>query len=629
MSNFVFLNPLWLLALFPLAAILLWLTLRSKQQTLIAPHLAKALGITNNKRQSTALSLISFCWLLAVVALAGPSFQTEARPSYSNSNARVLVMDMSMSMYATDIKPNRLTQSRYKALDLLAHWKEGSTGLVAYAGDAFTVSPLTSDSATINNLLPNLSPDIMPYLGSDAARGIQLAIEMMTHAGLAQGDIVLLTDDIDSQEQDEIEKLLAGTNWKLIIMGIGTQAGAPIVLTDGSMLKNDAGQTVVAKTNFANMQSLSQSVQGIFTPIRLDNSDIDIIVRLTQAENPNVGAQNKQTVEDRVNNGYWLLLLLIIPCLLLFRRGFIFSLVILFLPMLQSPNAEASPWLNQNQQAKQAFDNDDYQGASEQFTDLEWKGIAQYQAGDYAAAVKTLSQLPNTNVRSQYNLANAYAQNGELVEAKKRYEQVLRQQPDHADAQHNLDVVTKALQQQQQQQQQQQSESQSNKDQQQNSQQNQNSEQDSSSQPSDSNNADNQPSQSQNSKGQSEEQQTAQDNQQQSAEQSPADSKPNTEAQKSEPSQHESEQENADNSQSVDATQTQNASSDAEKEQQSVAAQAMEADSSQTIDPELRKLEQVESARDPSRLLKAQMFLQAKQREESQVQPPQNNGKKW
>lgn len=55
----------------------------------------------------------------------------------------------------------------------------------------------------------------------------------------------------------------------------------------------------------------------------------------------------------------------------------------------------------------------------------------------------------------------------------------------------------------------------------------------------------------------------------------------------------------------------------------------MEADSSQTIDPELRKLEQVESARDPSRLLKAQMFLQAKQREESQVQPPQNNGKKW
>lgn len=621
MSDFVFLNPLWLMAFFPLAAILLWLTLRSKQQTLIAPHLAKALGITNHKRQSTALSLISFCWLLAVVALAGPSFQTEARPSYSNSNARVLVMDMSMSMYATDIKPNRLTQSRYKALDLLAHWKEGSTGLIAYAGDAFTVSPLTSDSATISNLLPNLSPNIMPYLGADAARGIQLAIETMTNAGLTQGDIVLLTDDIDSQERDDIEKLLTGTAWKLIIMGIGTQSGAPIVLADGSMLKNDAGQTVVAKTNFANMQSLSQSVQGIFTPIRLDNSDIDIIARLTQAENPTVGAQNKQTVEDRVNNGYWLLPLLIIPCLLLFRRGFIFCVAILFLPMLQSPSAEASPWLNQNQQAKQAFDNEDYQGASEQFTDLEWKGIAQYQAGDYAAAVKTLSQLPNTDARSQYNLANAYAQSGELAEAKKLYEQLLRQQPDHTDAQHNLDVVTKALQQQ--------SESQSSNDQQQNSQQKQNSEQDSSSQSSDNNNADNQQSQSQNSKGKSEVQQTAQDNQQQPADQSSADSKPNDEAQKAEPSQRESEQENADNSQSADATQTQNASNDAEKEQQIAATQAMETGSSPTIDPELRKLEQVENARDPSRLLKAQMFLQAKQREENQVQPPQNNGKKW
>ncbi|WP_325205998.1 VWA domain-containing protein, partial [Vibrio sp. 03_296] len=74
-----------------------------------------------------------------------------------------LCMDMSQSMYAQDIAPSRLQQARYKALDLLPQWKEGNTALIAYAGDAYLLSPLTSDSQTLANLIQNLSPDIMPY----------------------------------------------------------------------------------------------------------------------------------------------------------------------------------------------------------------------------------------------------------------------------------------------------------------------------------------------------------------------------------------------------------------------------------------------------------------------------------
>lgn len=86
------------------------------------------------------------------------------------------MMDMSMSLYATDIKPNRLTQARYKALDLLSLWKEGLTGMVAYAGDAYTISPLTSDINTIKSQVPNLSPDIMPYQGSNAPLRLSLPL---------------------------------------------------------------------------------------------------------------------------------------------------------------------------------------------------------------------------------------------------------------------------------------------------------------------------------------------------------------------------------------------------------------------------------------------------------------------
>ena len=80
-----------------------------------------------------------------------------------------VVLDLSYSMKSADLAPSRLDRARQKILDLLAHRAEGQTGLIAYAGDAHIVTPLTDDTATIANLLPALSPDMMPVPGSDAA----------------------------------------------------------------------------------------------------------------------------------------------------------------------------------------------------------------------------------------------------------------------------------------------------------------------------------------------------------------------------------------------------------------------------------------------------------------------------
>ena len=83
-------------------------------------------------------------------------------PLYTLEKAHVLVLDLSYSMYATDLKPNRLTQAKYKAIDLIKKWHEGEKKLLAYAGDAFTISPLTADANAIINHIPHLSPNIMP-----------------------------------------------------------------------------------------------------------------------------------------------------------------------------------------------------------------------------------------------------------------------------------------------------------------------------------------------------------------------------------------------------------------------------------------------------------------------------------
>ena len=78
-----------------------------------------------------------------------------------------MVLDLSYSMNSEDLAPSRLARARQKMLDLLVQRKEGQTGLIAYAGDAHIVTPLTDDTPTIANLLPALAPDMMPVPGSD------------------------------------------------------------------------------------------------------------------------------------------------------------------------------------------------------------------------------------------------------------------------------------------------------------------------------------------------------------------------------------------------------------------------------------------------------------------------------
>ena len=120
MSEFTFTAPLFLFALIPWLVLMIWLAQRSGTQTLIAPHLAKALGFKSRQASKSSIFVASFAGIIAIIALAGPSLSLQERPVYTNTNARVLVMDMSMSMYANDVKPNRLTQARYKASDLLS-----------------------------------------------------------------------------------------------------------------------------------------------------------------------------------------------------------------------------------------------------------------------------------------------------------------------------------------------------------------------------------------------------------------------------------------------------------------------------------------------------------------------------
>ena len=201
-SEFHFIRPTWLLALFPYLIILVFM-LRNKLSrgnwsavcdADLLPYLLQEKPSQNNRWVLTSSAIAAF---LVIFALAGPSWQRIPSPVFRNESALVIALDLSRSMDAEDIKPSRLIRARYKIADILKRRKDGQTALLVYSGAAFTVTPLTDDIETIASQLTALSTDIMPSEGDDAELVLKKAVDLFKQAGLQKGQILLVTDGVD------------------------------------------------------------------------------------------------------------------------------------------------------------------------------------------------------------------------------------------------------------------------------------------------------------------------------------------------------------------------------------------------------------------------------------------------
>jgi Ca-activated chloride channel homolog len=454
-----FIRPEWLLAALPLALVLYLLRRQtgphSAWDRYIAPHLASLLIVGGTKAQPQRLGYLLSAWAIAVLALAGPAVNKQKLPVFATAQGRVLVMDMSLSMYATDLAPNRLSQAKFHATDLINKLSQGDSALIAFAGDAFTLSPLTRDSATLLNLLPTLSPDIMPVLGSNPAAALRLARSLLAQGGHLRGDIILLTDGINPRHYDAATEALEGSQYRLSVMAFGTPQGAPIRLPDGQLLRDNGNEVVIAKTDLNLLQRLANQHGGILTLSQADGSDVTRIHDWLAAE-----GDTKETEldgESWQDLGPYLALLLLLPMLLCFRHGMVAGLALcLLLPqsevLAQETSMWDSLWHTSDQRGAMAFENKDYRGAAEQFDDPQWRASAHYKAGDFEQALKGFEQDMSTT--GLFNQGNSLMQMGKPADAMKRYEDALKQDPDFAEARDNL-ALAKRLEQVQKQQQQQ------------------------------------------------------------------------------------------------------------------------------------------------------------------------------
>ena len=465
-EQFHFLRPAWLLALLPLAW-LIWHGLqrrhrsRSWQAVVDAELLPHLLNRRENLKTSSLSVLLSVCAVLTILALAGPVWERLPQPAFNQQSALVIALDLSRSMDAGDVKPSRLARARHKVADILSLRKEGQTALVSYASEAFVVTPLTEDSATISTLLPSLSTDIMPSQGSRADKALSQAFSLFDNAGFDRGDVLIVSDGFSQLEIDNMEQMLNRKKlFRISVLAVGTEDGGPIPLANGGFLKDDDGSIVIPRLNASSMRELAVASGGNFQLLTASDSDVQALRGTFQSRLFETDARASDMNADIWREqGPWLLLIVMPLIALMFRRGLIMGLLVFLLPL--SPEARALEWKdlwqNDDQQGLQTFEQGDHRAAAELFDNPDWKAAALYRAEDYERALQYWQNIDSDN--GHYNRGNALANLGKLQEAISAYDQALQKNPGHEDAAYNKKQLEELLRQQQQDSQQQNSQS--------------------------------------------------------------------------------------------------------------------------------------------------------------------------
>ncbi len=452
-ADFLWLRPDWLWAL-PLVALVTYAMARRELapgnwQRIVDPALAPfVLSRSASRRYSYRWWLMTLGGILAVLALAGPSWNRLEQPVFRSEQAMVIALDLSRSMDAQDLTPSRLTRARLKILDILERRKSGQTALVVYSSNAFTVTPLTTDVDTVAALVNSLATDIMPSRGSYPIAAINKGRQLLDQAGVGYGEVLLITDGGTSPAAEKAARDLADAGYSLSVMGVGTPEGAPIPIAGGGFVTDRSGNLAVPKLESRELQSLAAAGRGRFTILSVDDRDLDIL--LSGVVDPSSASDESLATDQWLEEGPWLLLFLLPLAAFAFRRGWMLMIVFAILPLAEPVHAFSwdDLWLTKDQQGQRQLAEGNAGVAAELFEDRVWRAVANYRAGEYSGSAQGFAgQQDRENL---YNLGNALARLGEFETAIDAYEQVLAINPGNEDAEYNRDLLKELLDQQQQ-----------------------------------------------------------------------------------------------------------------------------------------------------------------------------------
>jgi Ca-activated chloride channel homolog len=299
------------LAGLPVLLILLWLLLRWKKKTVRRigdPGLVSLL--IENFSPIRFLVKAGLVILAFVIIVLGAS-NLQKPGSMENVQRKgvdvMLVLDVSKSMLARDIKPSRLERAKQFLLRLTDQLENDRIGLILFAGRAYLQMPLTSDHGAARMYIQDASPDVVPTQGTVIAEALTMANTAFNSKERKYKSIVLISDGEDHDPDAlKVAKQLAADGVMINTVGIGTPDGSPIEdPATGELKKDQEGHTVMSKLNEAELQGLSDATNGRY--LRLDNLDDALITMTQQLDNAEKKSMNDAEFIDYKSYFQWFL----------------------------------------------------------------------------------------------------------------------------------------------------------------------------------------------------------------------------------------------------------------------------------------------------------------------------------
>ena len=266
--------------------------------------------------------LIFFTGMLVILSLSGPTWERIEQPAFRTDQSLVIALDLSRSMNAQDMNPNRITRGKLKILDILKKRQGAQVALIVYSANAFTVTPLTTDSETIASLVGSLDTNIMPSRGSYPAAAIDKGLQLLKQASVVNGEILLITDGGSSSAALTSATNLKNEGYSLSVLGVGTMEGAPIPENDGGFITDRNGQIALARLDREGLSELAQIGGGKYINMTIDDRDIDLLLMNQATSHSN---NEELLATDQWNDiGPWFFLIVVPISSLAFRRRWIF-----------------------------------------------------------------------------------------------------------------------------------------------------------------------------------------------------------------------------------------------------------------------------------------------------------------
>lgn len=372
-----------------------------------------------------------FSWL--IVAMAGPAWKESFQPVFKPRDGLVIALDLSDAMNAEDIKPSRLKRAIYKINDILEQRKGSPTALLVFSANPFMVTPLTDDHATIQSQLTALDTSIMPSKGHNVVKALEKASELLSQAGVVNGSILLITSQLSDDDLNKSLEFYQKGEFKLSILGVGTENPTPILKPTGGFMKDAKGGILTTKLPVENLKKLAKVNNGLYLDLKVDDSDVQLLTKEFNHQSSIKKEESKMGSKKWQDQGYLLVLIALPFISLLFRRGVL--LLLLFIPQI----CFGSLFESNDKKAANLFQENNYEEAKNLFENPDWKACAHYKLEEYEAASVLFKE--NESADGLYNYGTARAKLGDFEEALKAYGKVLEINPEHEDALYNKKLI--------------------------------------------------------------------------------------------------------------------------------------------------------------------------------------------